>query len=245
MRRLASLGGVSSPVVRLASAWLLGVLAACASFAPPGPEWVGFEGSEPGTGEAQPAGAIRSRARVELESAPFGGQFDAVRIHSGGPDPSLRLQLLFEVGGKALDLAVDGQWITARLAAADQAFEHRRDGEPPPRHWLVFLAASALEDAVPVSGARIRGVRQVGAVTELRLAPVLEGLEVTALFDRERQWLGRDYRFRGVTWTERREDGGRTFAGRGFRLRLSEESHRAIAAPPARLFRLAPAESEP
>lgn len=205
----------------------------CASFGPPSTELAAQLREH-----APPPAPARQRALVEVEGERFAGTFDAVLIWDGTRS-SARLQLLPEVGGKVLDLAITPARIVGYLPPAGIALEHALAGpQPPPRHVLTFIAASVLEVGTPITPERVLGERASEGGRELSLRPVFPGLELHARVDLQGRLVSRAYRLRGVRWQERIGPGQRIFEARGVRWILSERPVEAIAAPPAALFEL-------
>ncbi|HVS18538.1 MAG TPA: hypothetical protein VMT18_08055, partial [Planctomycetota bacterium] len=170
-------------------------LAGCVSFAP-----LSAELAERLAEQAQPCSPFRQRAQVEMEGY---GLFEAVLVADGASSRA-RLQLLPEVGGKMLDLAIAPERIDGYMPPAGIALTHVRHARlAPPRHLLAFIAASVLEAITPITSERVLGERAIAGGSELHLRPALEGLEVTAQVDKEGRLLAREYRLRGVRWRER------------------------------------------
>lgn len=196
---------------------------------------------------ADPALAIRRKARVRVESEWFSGEFNAIVIEERRPLPRIRLQLLPDVGGKLLDLVASPEAVTALWAHSGKV----------EREWqglTGFLAVSLLEGSLPISPARVLGSRSTMDGHELELMPVILGpgaglswpnhstapdLEVHVDLDEDGKALRRRYRLGRVGWTESLR-GERRFESRNFEWRVLEESWEPITPPSERIFQLNP-----
>jgi hypothetical protein len=142
------------------AAWALGLLAmlcatlaGCASFGPLSAELSGKLAAT-----AAPLAPSRRRAQIDMQGQGF---FEAVLV-TDGTGTRARLQLLPEVGGKLLDLAITPERIAGYMPPAGISLLHLRDAhQAPPRHLLAFVAASVLEVVSPLTPERVRGERAV------------------------------------------------------------------------------------
>jgi len=213
--------------------WVL-LLGGCATFGPPDPAVLADA-----LADRPEAGAIRRRARLDLEGEHLSGRFTAVLVAWRGPEPSARLQVLPEVGGKLLDLVVTPERVAGYVPMAGLAVDHARGEGPVPRHLLGFVAASLLEDLTLLSRGRVLGSRpRPGGGHELLVAGALEGCRVTVELDPSGAILGRTFRLRGVGWREVRTPDGRRFVAPGLEWRLGDVTRETLAEVPDRLFDL-------
>ncbi len=193
-----------------------------------------------------PDGAVRRRASVELEASGLFGNYVGAAVLRAGEEPAARLQLLPNVGSKLLDLAVNGDRISGYFPAAGVRVDHGRANGTPPRHVLVFLAASLLEQVVPLEG-RVLGVileDEDGVV--LRAEGALEGVALRVRLDGQGRVAERRYRLRHVSWTETVEGDRRAFRGRGFGWTMTDIEETGISDPGDALFQLElPPEDQP
>lgn len=190
--------------------------------------------------------AVRRRASVELEASGLLGTYTGAVVLRAGERPAARLQLLPSVGSKLLDLAVDDERISGYFPAAGVRVDHLRADGAPPRHVLSFLAASLLEQVVPLEGRVLGVLRKSAEGTELSATGALEGVRLRVRLDPDGRVVGRTYRLRRVTWTETLAANGRSFRGRGFGWTMTGVEEDAIPFPADTLFRLElPPEDQP
>lgn len=185
-----------------------------------------------------PDGSVRRRANVELEASGLLGKYVGAAVLRAGEEPAARLQLLPNVGSKLLDLAVNGDRISGYFPAAGVRVDHARSGGAPPRHVLSFLAASLLEQVVPLEGRVLGVIREDEGGALLRAEGALEGVALRVRLDGQGRVVERRYKLRQVSWTETIEGGSRAFRGRGFAWTMTDIEEAGIPAPPDALFQL-------
>lgn len=213
--------------------WVL-LLCGCTTFGPPDPAVL----ADVVTDRTE-ADTIRRRARLELEGEHLSGTFTAVLIARRGRAASARLQVLPEVGGKLLDLVVTPERVVGYVPMAGLAIDHARGAGPVPRHLLVFVAASLLEDLTPLTRERVLGSRpRRDGGHELQVAGALGEGRVTVELDPSGAILGRAFRLRGARWREVRTPDGRRFVAPGLEWRLGDVRRETLAGVPAGLFDL-------
>lgn len=205
---------------------VLALLVACRAPAPPRPDFdVAVEAP----------GAVRSIARVRVESERLAGSFQAVLVRRSGPDPAVRLQLFPDLGGKLLDLGATGRRVWGSFPQAGIALDWRRaSGERAPRHLLTFLALSLLEEERAPSAEDLRAARWTGESWAVALAPLWPGVRVVALYTRDGHPLGREYRLGGVRWSQRGSPP--VFRGRDFLFQVESVEREALTEVSEALF---------
>jgi hypothetical protein len=158
--------------------------------------------------DASRSPTFRRQGEVRIESSKVSGTFTALLVAQRGDAPRARLQLLPDLGGKVLDLAISECRIAGYFPQAREGVDvPLEDAERAPRHLLVFMAITLLEELTPLSP-RVLGAERRGELFALTLAPALEGASVEALVDKDGFVSERRYRFRHVGWTETRLGGG-------------------------------------
>lgn len=164
---------------------------------------------------------LRSTTRVVIESPWISGSFAAVLVGRIGEDPAVRLQLLPDLGGKALDLLARPDRVRGSFPHAGESVDWRLPGDAKP-HPLLFIAITLLEEFGPPPAGRVTGVRD-GAC---RLRPVVPGTRVEM---RSEEGSGEVLTFSwgGATWTYA---GGRVVEAPGLRIRVSGRDHQPATA---------------
>lgn len=176
------------------------MLAACSSFAPP----------TPATLQALSANAVTPRPRqervvVDLETPGLAGEFTgALQVVPATP-VLVRLQLFPEVGGKLLDLRVDGDTIAGDFADGPPYRCGLPVGPATGPHPCLVLAVVLCEAFTPVVPARVTGERAGRDGLELRLVPAVGGGEVEVVVDAARRPLRWHCRYCGLRFTFTRD----------------------------------------
>lgn len=168
----------------------------------------------------------RKQGRLRIESSALSGTFRLALVRRRGPDPAVRLQLFPEVGGRVLDLAASATSFAGRVPQADLDVRWTKGEGKVPRHLFSFLAASLLEEGVPLDATRALGAAPGPAGTwRVQLETTFTGLDLVGTFDEHGAVEGFDYTLRDMTWSEesRRPDRQRRFVGQDFELVVLEE----------------------
>lgn len=188
------------------------------------------------SGLEAPESPARRTAALELTSDAMSGLFKATVVAAGGADPRIRMQWHGGAGEKVLDLAAGPEGFSGYVPLAGIGIQAGWS-DPPPRHFLTFLACSLLEQAAPLTPGRVLGSRRGEAGWELQVAPVAPGLRLRVEIGPDGALRARHYAWRGVGWTERFDP--HRFESRGFLLILHEETVAPLGAEPeAGLFQL-------
>ena len=122
---------------------------------------------------APPGPYARVRAVADLETAHLSGTFDVLVLARSGRRPVVRLQLLPDLGGKALDLLASPDHLTGWFPVTGEGVDWDLP-EQASAHPLLFFAITLLERFAPVTEDRVAGV----ADGEIELEPVVEGARV-------------------------------------------------------------------
>jgi hypothetical protein len=202
---------------------------------PPTPEDLAFVRQLP----PPPGPYARVTAVADLESERLAGTFDVLVLARTGPSPLVRLQLLPDLGGKAVDLEASPDRLRGRLPHSGEEIDWELPGDAK-AHPLLFIAITLLERFAPLredrprSAAAISGhVQGDGPIrTMIRLTPIVPGAK--ARLDRgQRAWelvLG----WGPVEWTVREHE----VIAKGFHLKLRDVKVEALATLDEGLLRL-------
>lgn len=147
---------------------------------------------------------VRGRAAVDVESPWFSGRFTAALVARTGADPAVRLQLLPDLGGKAVDLTITSSRLRGRFPHSGEEIDWALPGDARP-HPLLFIGLTLLEGFASAEG-RVTGYRPDGAAhvyrlrglvppTAVELALEPTGLSMPAYF---REWR---FGWKGGSWT--------------------------------------------
>jgi hypothetical protein len=196
-------------------AWALLLVAAGCRLPPPAPADLEFVRQIP----PPPGPYARVTAVADLESEKLSGTFDVLLLAKTGP----RLQLLPDLGGKAVDLAAGPDRLSGRLPHTGESIEWTLP-EDARAHPLLFMAITLLERFAPIREERVSGARD----GELDLRPVVNGASV--------RWRDGEWRLGwGVArWTRRAEE----VVAPGFQLKLRNVKVEALATLDEGLLRL-------
>lgn len=216
-------------------AWALLALAGCGLPAP-GPRHHQFVRGLP----TPPGPYARVTAVADIEGDKLSGTFDVLVLARTGPRPLVRLQLLPDLGGKALDLVASPDHLSGRFPHTGEAVDWTLPDEAK-AHPLLFIAVTLLERFAPITEDRLEGaiaisghVRDDGPVrTIMKLTPVVDGSssELAAGAVKWERVLGWG---RGVSWTVREHE----VLAPGFHLRLRDVKIEALGALDESLLKL-------
>ncbi len=156
-------------------------LAGCGGLPAPGPRHIEFIRQLP----APPGPYVRVRATADLESEHLSGTFDVLLLARTGPRPLIRLQLLPDLGGKALDLLVSPERLIGRIPATGESIDWELPDDAR-AHPLLFIAVTLLERFAPMTEDRLTGAISISGhvqgdgpvLTFLELSPVIPGSRV-------------------------------------------------------------------
>ncbi len=171
-----------------------------------------------------PGPYARATAVADIDGEKLSGTFDVLLLARTGPRPLVRLQLLPDLGGKALDLVASPDRLSGRFPHTGEAVDWRLP-EDARAHPLLFIAITLLERFAPVTEDRVLGARD----GELELAPVVEGASVRRTREETRLAWGA-----WIRWTRRGEE----VLAPGFHLRLRDVKVEALGALDEGLLRL-------
>lgn len=171
-----------------------------------------------------PGPYVRARATADLESEHLSGTFEVLLLARTGPRPLVRLQLLPDLGGKALDLLVSPERLIGRIPATGEDVDWSLPDDAR-AHPLLFIAITLLERFAPVTEDRLVGA----GGGEYELTPVVEGSRVR--FTRTEQRLGWGA---WVSWVRR----GEQVIAPGFHLKLRDLKMEALGSLDENLLRL-------
>jgi hypothetical protein len=184
---------------------------------------------------------FRMTADVDVESESLAGAFKAVLICRRGPSPAVRLQLLPDVGGKALDLVVEPSRIRGHFPQSGESIDLALPEEAKV-HPLVFLGVTLLERFGDARG-RVIGVEPRGEAWHFALRSFTGTVVLTGDVDADQRmtYLGlrRELRFRWsafVSWTWK--DPEEEVSAPGFRLRVRSRKVDILESIDASLWRL-------
>jgi hypothetical protein len=171
-----------------------------------------------------PGPYVRVKATADVETSHLSGTFDVLLVGRTGPRPLLRLQLLPDLGGKALDLLASPDHLTGWFPVTGEGVDWPLPDEAQ-AHPLLFFAISLLERFAPITEDRLLGA----ADGEYELEPVVEGSRV--------RYGAGEYRLgwgSWIRWTVRNDE----VLAKGFRLKLRDVRIEALGALDERLLRL-------
>lgn len=171
-----------------------------------------------------PGPYVRVKAVADLDGERLAGSFDVLLVARTGPRPRIRLQLLPDLGGKALDLVASPDHLSGVFPATGESIEWSLPDDAK-AHPLLFIAITLLERFAPVTEDRLIGAAD--GVWEL--TPVVEGASVRRTSSEWRFGWGA-----WVRWTARDHD---VFA-KGFQLKLRDVKIETLGALDEGLFRL-------
>jgi hypothetical protein len=167
------------------------LLAGCAGLEAPRPEDVEAVRRLP----PPPGPYARVTAVADLETEHLSGTFDVLVLARSGRRPVVRLQLLPDLGGKALDLVASPDHLTGWFPVTGEGVDWDLPGQAS-AHPLLFFAITLLERFAPVTEDRVAGV----ADGVIELEPVVEGSRV--------RYARSEFRFgwgAAIGWTARRD----------------------------------------
>jgi hypothetical protein len=149
-------------------AWVLLALAGCGLPAP-GPDDLARVRRIP----PPPGPYVRATAVADIDGEKLSGTFDVLLLARTGPRPLVRLQLLPDLGGKALDLVASPDRLRGRFPHTGEEVDWALPDDAK-AHPLLFIAITLLERFAPVTEDRL-----IGAGPDVwELAPVVEGSSV-------------------------------------------------------------------
>lgn len=176
----------------------------------------------------------RRRARIVIDSDEFSFTGRAVAVATRYGPPRVVLQLIPPVGGKLLEVrlgaapsreAPDELVLSSRWSAGAEGvltpWAGERGGATAPRRIETFLAASLAVNAA--NRTKATGYRRRAQGFEARRESRLPGLTVVERHDESGALTGREYRYRGVRWTETIGESERIFRGEHIVIELTEE----------------------
>lgn len=147
---------------------------------------------------------IRGRAVVDVGSPWFAGRFTAALVARTGTDPAVRLQLLPDLGGKAVDLFVSPTRLRGRFPHTGEEIDWALPGDAR-AHPLLFIGLTILEEFASAQG-RVTGYRQAGESHVYRIRGLVPPADVeltvnptgisSPLYFSERRFA-----WKGGTWT--------------------------------------------
>jgi hypothetical protein len=200
-------------------AWLLLALAGCGLPAPTARDFERVRRLPP-----PPGPYARVKAVADLESEHLSGTFEVLVLARSGPKPVVRLQLLPDLGGKALDLVVSPDRLQGRFPATGESVDWALPDEAR-AHPLLFIGLTLLERFAPITEDRVNGADR----GEFELEPLVEGSSV--------RYSNGEHRFgwgAWVRWTARAEE----VRAKGFLLKLRDVKIEALASIDEGLLRL-------
>lgn len=202
-------------------AWVVAAtaLAGCGGLPAPTPRDLEFVRQIP----PPPGPYVRVKAVADLESEGMSGTFDVLLLARTGPRPLIRLQLLPDLGGKALDLLASPEHLSGGFPPTGEEIDWELPGDAR-AHPLLFIAITLLERLAPVTEDRVIGA----GGGEFELEPLVEGSRV--------RWRDGGHRLGWGAWVawERR---GEEVRGPGFRLRVRDLKLEALGAIDEKLLR--------
>lgn len=154
-----------------------------------------------------PGPYVRAKAVADIDGERMSGTFDVLLLARTGPRPLVRLQLLPDLGGKALDLAASPDHLRGRFPHSGEEVDWALPDDAK-AHPLLFIAITLLERFAPITEDRLIGAAD--GVWEL--APVVEG---TSVLHTPEGWR---FGWGLARWTRRAEE----VVAPGFRLRLRD-----------------------
>lgn len=160
---------------------------------------------------------LRSTATVDIQSPWISGTFTAAVAARTGDDPAVRLQLLPDLGGKALDLLARPDRVTGSFPHTGERIDWRLPDDAR-AHPLFFIAITLLEEFGPAADRRVIAVRP----GEARLRPVVPGTRVE-LRDTEDGGSEKRISWGAARWTYAV---GRSVEAPDLRIRVGSPDHR-------------------
>jgi len=186
-----------------------------------------------------PGPYARVTAVADIEGEKLSGTFDLLLLARTGPRPLVRLQLLPDLGGKALDLVASPDHLRGRFPHTGEEIDWTLPDDAR-THPLLFIAITLLEHFAPITEDRLEGAIAVsghvqgdGPVrTTLELTPVVPGSrsELAAGAVKWERTLG----WGRVGWTVREHE----ILAKGFHLKLRDVKIEALASIDEGLLRL-------
>jgi hypothetical protein len=185
-----------------------------------------------------PGPYVRATAVADIDGDRLAGTFDVLLLARTGPRPLVRLQLLPDLGGKALDLVASPDHLRGRLPHTGEDIDWALPDDAR-AHPLLFMALSLLERLAPITEDRVIGAGHSSPYVHVfELQPVVEGCSVRVIRNVEpgaRGGWGFHLRWGSwVSWTL--DDQG--VSAPGFRLRLRNLKIETLASIDEGLLRL-------
>jgi hypothetical protein len=215
---------------------VLGFLAAgCSGFAEPDPDTLkSLRLPGPASVAAQ-----RITFTADLDSPKLAGRFSGVAIGESGPRPQARVQLLPDLGPKAVDLLARPDRILGWLPQQKEGVDCALPGEAG-LHLITLMGITVLEQLAPLEATRIAGVRRDGEAWLLDVPSVVPGCRTTVRYRPGSGVERRDFRWIwGVSWSQEfAGDRESVVRGGSLTVRILVVERTPIAATEARRFRL-------
>lgn len=200
-------------------AWALLALAGCGLPAPTASDLAFVRQVPP-----PPGPYARVTAVADIDGERLAGTFDVLLLARTGPRPLVRLQLLPDLGGKALDLVASPERLSGRFPHTGEELDWALPDDAR-AHPMLFIAITLLERFAPVTEDRLLGAER----GRYELAPVVEGSRVL--------WSEAETRLGWGAWIRWTRRAGEVVAP-GFRLRLRDVKVEALGTLDEGLLRL-------
>ena len=190
-----------------------------------------------------PGPYARVKAVADLESDALSGTFDVLVLARTGPRPLVRLQLLPDLGGKALDLVVSPDRLTGVFPPTGERVDWALPDEAR-AHPLLFIGLTLLERFASVTEDRLLSAFNISGFAAgqgpscrfIEIEPVVQGLDLfmagplwepAAPYELRFQWGG-------ARWLLFRDE----IRAKGFRLSLRDVKVEALASIDESLLKL-------
>jgi hypothetical protein len=187
---------------------------------------------------------VRVRAIADIDGEKLAGTFDVLLLARTGPRPLVRLQLLPDLGGKALDLVASPDHLRGRFPHTGEEIDWSLPDDAK-AHPLLFIAITLLERFAPVTEDRLQGAETVTGTAAnaeavhraFELTPIVEGSHVWIagpLWDVDQPYETR-FRWGAGIWWQAKEHEVRA---KGFHLKLRDVKVEALGALDESLLKL-------
>ncbi len=156
---------------------LLAAAAGCSGFLEPTPELLTQLRLPP----APPAGALRIRVRMDVDTPWLAGQFEGVVLARRGPSPRVRAQFFPDLGPKAVDLAAAPDRIAGYFPVQHEGVDCALPGESAV-HPITLIGATLLEHFSELTPGRIEGMKADGGSWLLRVPSLVPSCDTVLTY---------------------------------------------------------------
>lgn len=156
---------------------LLAVVAGCSGFLEPTPEMLALLQLPP----VPPAGALRVRVRMDVDTPWLAGAFEGVVLARRGPSPRVRAQFFPDLGPKAVDLAAAPGRIAGYFPVQHEGVDCTLPAESTV-HPITLIGATLLEQFSELTPGRIDGMKADGGSWLLQVPSLIPGCDTVLTY---------------------------------------------------------------